>query len=104
MKDMEQGKEYYLSVGKHAAIVRLSGNGVMQYLELQKKSMNGWVSFTDANDVLERRFGCKRTARVNYAMLTDIDQLQGNNDFEKVLGYINTAEGDQRKGIKGYAK
>jgi len=46
LKTVEEGKEYYLSTGKHAAIVR-KHDGKFQYLELQSgiESENGFKDF-----------------------------------------------------------
>ncbi len=107
---MEQGKEYYLSVGKHAAIVRLNENGEKQYLELQSKiaSRNGWRTIDDVEKTLKRRFGCSleisSTKIGNTAFLTDIGQFEANDELKSLLGFINTAEAEQRKGKNGREK
>ena len=44
LRDLELDKEYYMSVGRHAAIVRNTGDG-LQYLELQSAIKNGWMPF-----------------------------------------------------------
>lgn len=80
--DLPYGKEYRLSCGKHAAIIRNTENGY-QYLELQNAKGNGWKSFTERErlkvksitdgkfeyesykekcsmaDTLKNRFGCR---------------------------------------------
>lgn len=38
------------------------------------------------------------------AILIDTDTLKDNADFEHLLGYINTATGKQKKGVRGSAK
>jgi hypothetical protein len=103
---MVKGKEYYLSVGRHAAIVRLNDDGVMQYLELQSATRSGWHDFTkDVRDTLKWRFGCSpSSSHWNTAYLTDIDMFQANDDLTTLLGYINTSESEQRKGKHGTIK
>ncbi len=103
---MVKGKEYYLSVGRHAAIVRLNDDGVMQYLELQSATRSGWHDFAnDVRETLKWRFGCSsRSSYWNAAYLTDIDQFKGNDDLTTLLGYINTSESEQRKGKHGTIK
>ena len=100
---LEEGKEYYLSVGGHAAIVRVQ-NGVSQYLELQSNYTNGWMDFGDVSDTLKYRFACSSSSR-RYApaYATDISQLDGE-EFENILGYINTNADKQRKGASGGVK
>lgn len=80
--DLPHGKEYRLSCGKHAAIIRNTESGY-QYLELQNAKGNGWKSFTERErlkvksitdgkfeyesykekcsmaDTLKNRFGCR---------------------------------------------
>lgn len=106
LSKMEKGKEYYLSVGRHAAIVRLSDDGVPQYLELQSASRYGWQNFNpDVRETLKWRFGCTSSSSFwNSAYLTDIDQFTDNDDFRTLLGYINTGESEQRKGRHGTIK
>lgn len=103
---MEKGKEYYLSVGRHASIVRKNDDGVLQYLELQSSNRSGWTDFgTDLGGTLKWRFGCSSSS--NYyatAYLTDIDKVKDSNEFRTILGYINTSESAQRKGANGTIK
>jgi hypothetical protein len=103
LKQLEKGKEYYLSVGRHAAIVR-NNEGTVQYLELQSARSNGWKDFGDVAQTLKTRFGC--TASSTYfsaAYATDISQLQGG-EFRTILGYINTDSDSQLKGASGSVK
>ena len=63
LRDLELGKEYYMSVGKHAAIVRNTGDE-LQYLELQSAIKNGWMPFDRYGSIvttLQKRFGCRKT-------------------------------------------
>ena len=103
---VETGKEYYLSVGRHAAIVRRNDNGTLQYLELQSPTACGWEDFSkDIGGTLKARFGCSSSS--NYystAYLTDIASVANNNAFRTILGYINTSESTQRKGLSGTIK
>lgn len=103
---MEKGKEYYLSVGRHASIVRKNDDGVMQYLELQSSKNSGWTNFNgNIGYTLKNRFGCSSSS--NYystAYLTDIEAVKDSAEFRTILGYINTAEDKQRKGSYGTIK
>ena len=119
LAQMEVGKEYYLSVGRHATLVRAvdgmvksprtgkeKPGKIFQYLELQSSKNNGWQNF-DGNPgyTLQTRFGCSSSS--NYyatAYLTDIDQVADNDEFRTILGYINTDESEQRKGKYGTIK
>ena len=108
---MEEGKEYCLQTGAHASIVRKVATG-FEYLELQTTSSNGFTPFTTTT--LKNRFGCKQSHSIHgrkvmgNSMLIDISALQEDagvvKEFQRVLGYINTASGEQKKGVGGYAK
>lgn len=106
LSQMQKGKEYYLSVGRHASIVRLSDDGKPQYLELQSANNNGWHDFnSDVRETLKGRFGCSSSGSYwSAAYLTDIDQFPDDDEFKTLLGYINTAESMQRKGLNGTIK
>ena len=103
----EDEKEYYLGVGRHAAIVKRELDRYY-YLELQDKIDNGYQILTDI--VLKNRFGCQKSHTVYGIKLKpknvifDIDSLKDNKEFEEILGYINTNEIDQLKGYDGYVK
>ena len=109
LKMCEVGKEYYLAVGRHAAIVRKNEDGVLQYLELQSKNRSGWTNF-DGNPryTLKTRFGCTQRA-TNAAQqdfmldLTESD-FTSNDDFRSLLGFLNTEPNAQRKGKDGTIK
>ncbi len=108
LKQCEVGKEYYLCVGRHAAIVRKTGDGNLQYLELQSATRSGWNNF-DGNPryTLQHRFGCssRSDASSYYDFMIDIDESDfSSEDFRTLLGYINTAENEQRKGSNGTIK
>ena len=107
LNKVEEGKEYYLATGQHAAIIRRN-NGMLQYLELQDKEDNGFKPFTLST--LKKRFGCKQS-NTKYGhtlkpknILIEVDSFNDNNDFEEILGYINTQEDKQMKGVNGYVK
>ncbi len=108
LKMCENGKEYYLSVGRHAAIVRKTDDGILQYLELQSSSRSGWINFNgNPRYTLKNRFGCSQTsgASANYDFMIDLDDSDfETDDFKSLLGYINTAENEQRKGSNGTIK
>ncbi len=103
---MEKGKEYYLSVGRHAAIVRKNDDGVLQYLELQSASNCGWINFNgNPGYTLKTRFGCSSSsAYYSTAYLTDIGSVKDSAEFRTILGYINTSGSMQRKGANGTIK
>ena len=113
LKGLELDKEYYLAVGKHAAIVRNTKNGV-EYLELQSNRENGWFSFNRYGSTiktLQKRFGCRKTVNKSFGMiweypvvLMEVDSFNGNEEFKDILGYINTEAGKQKKGVMGNVK
>lgn len=109
LKMVEPGKEYYLAVGRHAAIVRKNDAGVLQYLELQSKNRSGWTDF-DGNPryTLKTRFGCtqKSSAAADYDFMLDITEsdFTASDDFRSLLGFLNTEENAQRKGQHGTIK
>lgn len=110
LKNLELNKEYYLATGKHAAIVRKLDTGY-QYLELQSKYQNGWMPFERYGSMattLNKRFGCRKTVDKSFGyvwertvILMDADSFKDNEEFEQLLGYINTAVDKQRKGAFG---
>ena len=108
LKQVETGKEYYLAVGRHAAIVRKTDEGVLQYLELQSKNRSGWTDF-DGNPryTLKTRFGCSSTssASAQYDFMLDLEESDfATDDFRSLLGFLNTDEKSQRKGSSGTIK
>lgn len=110
LKQCEAGKEYYLCVGRHAAIVRRTDEGVLQYLELQSAKSSGWTDF-DGNPryTLSYRFGCTQRSdggmSQRWDFMMDLDESNFNTDeFKSLLGYINTVESEQRKGEYGTIK
>lgn len=99
MKQTEIGKQYYLAIGRHAAIVRQVSKGKYEYLELQSAYSNGWKPLDG------KTFGWRFSARdKDYGLLIDIEVLQKDSGFRKMVGYINTAESEQNKGTSGTIK
>ena len=115
LNSMEEGKQYVLGTGRHMSVVKKE-NGDFMYLELQSSghdgTTNGWHSmkkrYGTVKKALTGRFGCvsrgkfaqfgvKQTAR-----MVDIDALGKSTEFQKILGYLNTAEGKEKKGVSGH--
>lgn len=115
LKQVEVGKEYYLVTGQHAAIVRKTSDGVLQYLELQANiSQNatysaGWKDF-DRNTryTLSWRFKCDNKSNSWHEKLdfmVDVsDSAFDTDEFKSILGYINTNVGEEMKGKGGGIK
>ena len=105
LSSMEPGRQYYMATGAHAAVVRLNSEGIYQYLELQSgtPSENGWHPLTLST--LIARFGCEDGQSREYAnFLIDLESLQSNTEFLNLLGYINTDESAQMRGVSGYVR
>lgn len=103
---VETGKEYYFVSGRHAAIVRKTDDAELQYLELQSARRNGWTNF-DKNPryTLSSRFGDYRLGGFDVeSFMIEVGSLKDSDDLRYLLGYINTAEGEQRKGAYGTIK
>lgn len=107
LKTVDEDKEYFLATGKHAAIVKKVGKGYY-YLELQDSKHNGFKALTTR--ALKKRFSCKKS-HSSYGVkleqtnvLIDASSLNNNEEFKRILGYINTAETLQKKGAGGYVK
>ena len=107
LESVIEGKEYYFATGSHAAVIRKTGDA-FEYLELQSAKANGFKPLT--TDVLKRRFSCKKSHTVYGTkveqpnMLIDSDLLAKSPEFKRLLGYINTAETEQFKGVTGSVK
>ena len=101
LKNVQEGKEYFFTAGRHAAIVRKQEN-VLEYLELQTQDENGWKELNDS--VLGWRFGCTRSEKKPYDVLIEAERLRNNLSFIRILEYINTGINSQMKGVGGYAK
>lgn len=106
LKRVEQGKEYYLTVGRHAAIVRKTDEGVLQYLELQSQNNSGWHNFNgNPRFTLASRFGCRNgTGNNEEGFMLDVNEFKDSEELQILLGYINTAIDNQKKGVGGSVK
>lgn len=101
-------KEYYLSTGTHAAIVRRTDNG-LEYLEMQSSVKNGWMPFNKYGTViktLQKRFGCRLSADkygfLSKVTIAEVDSFKARKaDLKEALGYINTSKDKQKKGSLG---
>ncbi len=106
LKKVEKGKQYYLCVGRHASVVQRTEDGTLQFLELQSEKYKGWNNF-DGNPkhTLYTRFGCRDGRGVNEeGFMIDIDDMGESDEFQALLGYINTSIDAQKKGVGGHAK
>lgn len=114
LQNVEEGKEYYLSTGKHAAIIRKiyddSLNFHFEYLELQSRFAEE-NKFKRLNDTtLKKRFGCQKSYTTigikleATSTLIDIESLGESAEFQALLEYINTNDKDQKKGDLGNVK
>lgn len=107
LSNVVEGKEYYFTCGRHAAIVRRN-NGSLEFLELQSARENGWKPL-DKN-VLKYRFGAKQSHSTyghkyeTEECLIEISLLRKDYGYRRLLGYINTAEASQQKGSSGTIK
>ena len=107
LENVENGNEYYLATGRHAAIIRKNDN-LVEYLELQSKIVNGFKPFD--NTVLKKRFKAQKSHAVRGrkydvdSYLIDVNSLKDNPEFHNILSFLNTAESKQMKGIEGHEK
>lgn len=107
LKEVKEGKEYYLATGRHAAIVRKAESGY-EYLELQSGITNGFRPLTQER--LKNRFGCQHQHTTQgykfttNSELIDIEELGKDKSFKEIMGYINTAVDKQHKGAYGSIK
>ena len=119
LNTMKEGREYFYTTGRHASIVRLK-DGKQEYLELQSGKTNGWKPFEGEHIILEgtpfetkekwntsktlqKRFGVTSTTG-GEALIVDVEQFRDNDEFRDLVGYINTAEDEQKKGASGSVK
>lgn len=100
LQDVTPGKNYYLATGGHAAVVRQKDDR-FEFLELQHPGRaNGWHTLDEY--ALTKRFGCSRNrVSANSNFLMDTESLANSQEFLGILGYINTSNNAQRKGISG---
>lgn len=115
LNSMEEGKQYVLGTGRHMSVVKKE-KGDFMYLELQSSghdgTTNGWHSmkkqYGTVKKALTGRFGCESRGKLaafgvkETARMVDIDTLGKSTEFQKILGYLNTAEGKEKKGISGH--
>lgn len=99
LKQMEIGKSYYVAWARHATIVRQVSKGKYEYMELQSPISNGWKPLD--GKIMKWRFGGSGR---DVGILMDIELLQKDSGFRKMVGYINTAEVEQKKGETGMIK
>lgn len=116
LKAIDIGKEYMLNTGGHSSIIRRVSDSEYEYLELQSgiAEHNGWTSFDSygsMSETLIKRFGCRKTQRKilghkiqSNVMLLEVDSFKNCTEFEELLGYINTSESKQKKGVSGHVK
>lgn len=116
LKTIDIGKEYMLNTGGHSSIIRRVSDSEYEYLELQSgiAEHNGWTSFNSygsMSETLIKRFGCRKTQRKilghkiqSNVMLLEVDSFKNCTEFEELLGYINTSESSQKKGVSGHVK
>ena len=113
---MEEGKSYILVTGSHCSVAKME-NGKAMCLELQssgKTVNNGWYSLKDRYGTvkkgLTKRFGCESSHKYcglkwqESSYMASIDSFKGNEEFQNILGYINTAAGKEKKGATGQIK
>jgi len=109
IKKTVPGHEYYFSCGRHVAIVRSDENGRLEYMELQSRYQNGWKLLGYKDDrrsmdyTFSHRFGCGRSVS-GTAYMMDIEDMKGSKLLHRTLGYINTAEDQQKKGVAGHER
>lgn len=114
--NLEKEKEYYFVAGRHAAIVKNTGNGV-EYLEMQSEidSKNGWQLLGQnkaaIKSKLNSRFGCAKTQRSSHGyklmskvFFADVNSMTKSEELARIVGYLNTAEGKELKGAEGHVK
>lgn len=109
MTHVKTNKEYLLHIGRHCSVIRRNDKNILEYLELQSPLKNGYVEFK--TDTLKNRFGCRKshsTLGTKYnvdSLLVNIDDIKVNKKgFGEVLGFINTAPENQKKGSGGHVK
>lgn len=106
LKKVVQGKEYYLCVGQHCAIVRRNADSVLQYLELQSPTRSEWTDFNgNPRFTLASRFGCQNgRGDIEEGFMIDVEQFEESDELQTLLGYINTVSDEQKKGVTGHVR
>ena len=104
LKSVEEGEQYFFTAGQHATIVRKI-NGKLQYLELQHPTDNGWRDFNgNPGYDLANRFGARNRGTDETSVMFNVKDAQGSTELKDLLGYINTAENEQKKGKDGFIR
>ena len=124
IKGIDDNREYVLITGKHASVIR-KFDGELKYLELQSSTKSGWQPFEytvetswaeykqTTEDTLRTRFGCRKTVDkdrwTGYVFerkgwLVPVDSVQDTQEFRNIMGYINTDQDKQKKGMSGNVK
>lgn len=105
---MVTNKEYLLTTGRHASIIRNSDKYGLQYLELQSPVRNCYKTL-DAR-VLKKRFHCQKRHTVSgsatpaISSLIPLDNFSDSVVLRELMGYINTKKYSQMKGKSGAEK
>ena len=106
LKRVQHGKQYWFACGRHAAIVQRGDHGKLQFLEMQSQNYSGWHDFDgNARYTLSSRFGAP-SGRFGDAVsfMFDVGSVKDSPEFAMILGYLNTAEDEQKKGQGGTVK
>ena len=109
LEHVETSKKYILVTGRHAAVIRNTGSRY-EYLELQspEADKNDWHELTKTK--LRERFKCKMshtTRGFKYeadSTIAEITTLANSDGYAELMGYLNTVETEQRKGLSGAVK
>lgn len=114
LKGMEENKEYILSGGQHAAVVRKTPDGMYQYLEMQSAYSNGWKNLgtqrETISETLKWRFGMSKSRTwmgmkvESTVCLLDVDSAKDVENFDVLMGFMNTDIDKQMKGLSGNIK
>lgn len=105
---MVTNKEYLLTTGRHASIIRNSDKYGLQYLELQSPVRNCYKTLDTR--VLKKRFHCQKRHTVSgsatpaISSLIPLDNFSDSVVLRELMGYINTKKYSQMKGKSGAEK
>lgn len=106
LSQAEEGGEYLFRCGCHASIVRNNG-GTMEYLELQSSRSNGWKRMgnkpSEIRETLKYRFGADYANKSDSIMMKT-EHIANDERIPKLLGYLNTAASDQKRGAFGHER
>lgn len=94
---METGKEYFMTVGNHAAIVEKQ-NDVYKYIEMQDKGKSNGHYILN-RERLEYRFGCDTIHKNEFgeptaarSFIIDVESLMKSEDFINIMYFVNSKE------------